>query len=634
MVMDYCFDIYLEFVPTLFPTTSSFGYYEWENAIINCYMIGELPLNLLVNLARQSFSLPVKLWFRRMQLEQHGPDHCTSWYETKEVLRHRFAPALEPMKHILSSGGSFSLDASDFSASKQFEKNASVEGPVKMVLPSDPFTATSIVEAGVQVRDSVPNLSSTPEQQVCESSCDDHVEALITTIAAVVDSSIDSSNESSLDVTMGSGLSLMSHEVHSDGTISAVKGQRSIIFQSECKIQDKVCKLIIDGGSFTNAISLDMVHALSLSTWRLPTPRYMQWMNQSGTLKITHKARVKFSVGDYVDSIDCDVAPMSACHLLLGRPWQFDLDAAHGGRSNIYSFMHKGVHHVLKPMPESAIKAEVFVPMKLKQKPAVNNPKPKMALLQEGERDVSTPTPKAAVGVSKIIHDGSNHSHAHFGSLFNFLKHQDIYKDQEQFPIKFGSISSLKQDMTAEKSLPTTKKMEKIVIELADSSNEIPNPMNDLFHVGKGDATISSPVISEPKLCIDLNMCEGLETNANQFGTLAAVKGKNKSMVYARCKTKVSTQHYRKEGSEFVSKPRTALFQGREDDEPVPPNIHSILAGNSSNISSNIAIQIGGFSCDIMHDDKRIFMGERVQLQCERKEQATYIMVGSIKVLI
>ena len=74
----------------------------------------------------------------------------------------------------------------------------------------------------------------------------------------------------------------------------------------------RVCKVIIDGGSFINAISSDIVHALSLSTRRLPTPCYMQWMNQSGTLKITHKARVKFSIGNYVDIVDYDIAPVSA----------------------------------------------------------------------------------------------------------------------------------------------------------------------------------------------------------------------------------------------------------------------------------------------------------------------------------
>ena len=110
---------------------------------------------------------------------------------------------------------------------------------------------------------------------------------------------------------------MMARGVRSDGTAVMMKGQRSNIFQSEFKIQDKVCKLIIDGGSFANVLSSDLVNALSLSTRRLPTPRNMQWMNQSGTLKITHKARIKFSVANCVDTVDCDIAPLSACHLLL-----------------------------------------------------------------------------------------------------------------------------------------------------------------------------------------------------------------------------------------------------------------------------------------------------------------------------
>src|SRR6185437_15095596 len=105
---------------------------------------------------------------------------------------------------------------------------------------------------------------------------------------------------------------------------------------------------------------------LFLSTWRLSTPHYMRWLYESGTLKITHKGRVKFSIGNYMDIVDCDVAPMNACHLLLSRPWQFDLDATHAGRSNNYSFVHKGVHHILRPMSDTAVNAEVFATSKVK----------------------------------------------------------------------------------------------------------------------------------------------------------------------------------------------------------------------------------------------------------------------------
>ena len=72
------------------------------------------------------------------------------------------------------------------------------------------------------------------------------------------------------------GLSILAHEVHSDGTNVDLKGQRSNIFQSKYKFQNKVCKLIIVGGSFANVISLDLVHALSLFARRLPTPCYIQ----------------------------------------------------------------------------------------------------------------------------------------------------------------------------------------------------------------------------------------------------------------------------------------------------------------------------------------------------------------------
>nr|AAX96623.1 retrotransposon protein, putative, Ty3-gypsy sub-class [Oryza sativa Japonica Group]ABA92971.1 retrotransposon protein, putative, Ty3-gypsy subclass [Oryza sativa Japonica Group] len=40
------------------------------------------------------------------------------------------------------------------------------------------------------------------------------------------------------------------------------------------------------------------------------------------------------------DSVDCDVVPMQACLLLLGRPWEHDNDATHHDRSNKYTFVH------------------------------------------------------------------------------------------------------------------------------------------------------------------------------------------------------------------------------------------------------------------------------------------------------
>ena len=66
-----------------------------------------------------------------------------------------------------------------------------------------------------------------------------------------------------------------------------------------------------------------------------------------------------FSVGSYHDYADFHVMPMQACSLLLGRPWEFDLEAAHHGRSNKYSFMYNGNNIVLLPLtPAEIVKFE------------------------------------------------------------------------------------------------------------------------------------------------------------------------------------------------------------------------------------------------------------------------------------
>jgi hypothetical protein len=101
-------------------------------------------------------------------------------------------------------------------------------------------------------------------------------------------------------------------------------GQRHNLFQTRAKVQDKVVKVIIDGGSCHNLASREMVDKLGLKLQRHPHPYHVQWLNDSGDIKIGYKVKVPFKIGEYVDTMECDVAPMSVCHMLLGRPWQYD----------------------------------------------------------------------------------------------------------------------------------------------------------------------------------------------------------------------------------------------------------------------------------------------------------------------
>ncbi|KAF8054126.1 hypothetical protein N665_1346s0001 [Sinapis alba] len=126
--------------------------------------------------------------------------------------------------------------------------------------------------------------------------------------------------------------------------------QRENIFHTKCTIDSKVCSLIIDGGSCTNVASKYLVDKLGLKKTKHPKPYRLKWLNDETELKIGEQVVIPFSIGRYVDQVTCDVVPMQAGHLLLGRPWQFDKETIHNGRTNYYSFTHHNRKHNLAPL--------------------------------------------------------------------------------------------------------------------------------------------------------------------------------------------------------------------------------------------------------------------------------------------
>ena len=111
-----------------------------------------------------------------------------------------------------------------------------------------------------------------------------------------------------------------------------------------------------------------MVEKLSLTTRPHPHPYYIQWFNNSGKVKVTRTVCVHFSISTYADYVDCDVVPMQACSLLLGRPWQFDKNSVHHGRNNQYTLVHNDKNITLLPMtPDSILKDDINRANKAKQ---------------------------------------------------------------------------------------------------------------------------------------------------------------------------------------------------------------------------------------------------------------------------
>ncbi|RDX97568.1 hypothetical protein CR513_19657, partial [Mucuna pruriens] len=79
-----------------------------------------------------------------------------------------------------------------------------------------------------------------------------------------------------------------------------------------------LCFMIIDGRSCINVASLRL-----------------------GELLVDRQVEIAFTLGSYEDKVVCDVVPMEATHLLLGRPWQYDKRVIHDEITNRF---------VLKPL--------------------------------------------------------------------------------------------------------------------------------------------------------------------------------------------------------------------------------------------------------------------------------------------
>jgi hypothetical protein len=135
--------------------------------------------------------------------------------------------------------------------------------------------------------------------------------------------------------------------------------QRNSLFRTACKTKDRVCKVIVDSGSTDNLISTEMVEKLELETTDHPSPYKVSWLQKGHQVSVTKQCLVDIKTGGYNDKILCDVIPMDVCHLLLGRPWQYDRNVIHDGRMNTYTLKNNGRTHMLCPIEDKEAKLEV-----------------------------------------------------------------------------------------------------------------------------------------------------------------------------------------------------------------------------------------------------------------------------------
>jgi hypothetical protein len=166
-------------------------------------------------------------------------------------------------------------------------------------------------------------------------------------------------------------------------------------------------------------------------------------------------------------------------------------------------------------------------------------PKPRTALLREGENGVNIPTVNIDVSESAVN-----------------------CTEPIKPAIQFGSISDNIEKNGTSVLAP---------LYAADNSN-IPN------NAKKDDVVIDLPVEASENKCknSETTVAHFVKAQKNQLGSLAVHMKENEDNMTVIGGTAISI----KEGSEFISKPRTALFQEGEDDEPMAPPISTVDVGS------------------------------------------------------
>jgi hypothetical protein len=102
-----------------------------------------------------------------------------------------------------------------------------------------------------------------------------------------------------------------------------------------------------------------MVEKLELETTDHPSPYRVSWLQKGHQVTVTKQCLVEFKIGGYNDKILCDFIPMDVCHLLLGRPWQYDINVIHDRRMNTYTLEKNGITYMFLSIKDKEVNSEV-----------------------------------------------------------------------------------------------------------------------------------------------------------------------------------------------------------------------------------------------------------------------------------
>jgi len=101
-----------------------------------------------------------------------------------------------------------------------------------------------------------------------------------------------------------------------------------------------------------NLVSTEVIGKLSFKCKPHLNLYKVSWLQKGHRVNVSKQCFISFHIGTYHDRVLCNVVPMDAFHLLLGRPWQYDWRTIHDAMKNTFLLEKDGSKIKMFPMKE------------------------------------------------------------------------------------------------------------------------------------------------------------------------------------------------------------------------------------------------------------------------------------------
>jgi hypothetical protein len=120
------------------------------------------------------------------------------------------------------------------------------------------------------------------------------------------------------------------------------------LFTHNYQIKNSLALLIMDNGSQKNLVSQYLVSRLNLVTTPHMQPYKLRWVQKDDPrLLVSKHCLVTFPIGQFKDTILCDVSPLDFSDLLQGIPYQTQINVIYMAKSLQYKLTKEGHTYIL-----------------------------------------------------------------------------------------------------------------------------------------------------------------------------------------------------------------------------------------------------------------------------------------------